>query len=91
MTKKTNDILDKALERLSLDSDQEHPLDIYCNMKGHVTQFSNALDSHIKGSIIIKFIFINCKGWDLRHVDGKLGLVQIGISEEIYHCISTKL
>ena len=60
MTKKTDDILDKALEGLSLDQefkDQQHPLCIYCNTKSHMTQFSNALDSHIKSSTTTKFIF----------------------------------
>lgn len=84
MTKKTDDILDKALEGLSLDQDQEHPLYIYCNTKSHMTQFNNALDSHIKSSTTTKFIFLDCEGRDLGRIGGKLGLVQIGIDEQVY-------
>ena len=61
----------------------EHPFYIYCDTESLVTQLSNDLASYTSDSRRTP-IFLDCKGRDLGRMNGKLGLVQIGIAEHVY-------
>jgi len=56
----------------------EPSLYFYCVGESHLTQLRHALASNTEP------IFLDCEGRNLGRIGGKLGLVQLGIGEDVY-------
>lgn len=59
-------------------SHSESSFYLYCEGESQITQLRGVLASNTQP------IFLDCEGRDLGRIGGKLGLVQLGIGEDVY-------
>ena len=68
---------------LSSSPEQEEPLYIYCNAKPKMKQLINDIAT-CASNPSKSHIFLDCEGRHLGRINGKLGLVQIGVGKHVY-------
>ena len=72
---------------LSLGTSQsasDSPSYIYCDTEAHTKALVDHLTAFLASERSNHTIFLDCEGRDLGRVGGKLGLVQLGIENEVY-------
>lgn len=77
---------DAGLEGSTSESEAESPSYVLCNTRGRLEEFTKATEAltETHNPWQKHHIFLSCEGRDLGRVGGRLGLIQIGIKEDIY-------
>jgi 3'-5' exonuclease len=60
------------------------PSFIYCDNERQITRLVQHIDSLLSTTANKIPVFLDCEGRDLGRIDGKLGLVQLGVEAEVY-------